>query len=1421
MIFDFLSNSRRAVVAMIFAAAALQSVNAVPVDPQPKKMRQADGSFITVCMHGDEYSHRLSTTDGYTLVYNRQTGNFEYAIERNGQMVTSGMVARDIAQRTAADQQWLSMMKGAISAVSVPRKGMAREKATDHLRNEFPTTGSPHTLVILLSFSDLDFESVPDAHAYFDGLLNEQGFTWPTGANGSVRDYFVKNSMGVFSPVFDVKGPVKLSKPHTYYGSDEGRQDNHIGEAIQEACLALDSEIDFSQYDYNGNGEVDNIYFFYAGNGQADTPNGDDLIWPHSADLGVYGKINLVLDGVRIATYACSNEVRYSTIGENNPSGIGTFTHEFTHVLGLMDHYDVSYNPLGFGPGSWDLMAKGAYNNDMHTPPLLSAFQRAELGWLEYEDLSTSVDSINVLPPLGESNKAYRVKVNGNDDEWYVMENRQQAGWDKYIPGHGMLTWHIDYDADAWASNTLNVNMAHQHVDIIEVDGASNDATRGGDVMPGTASVTSYDFKSWDGNILYSVANVVEKTDTIHMLLANTAFALPAPKGLAVSEVADSSFHIAWNDVFMANSYQLSVYTHDDSGNRSYVGNYNHKVYPKAQSLKIDGLTPATPYYIEVTAHVGSYASEVAQTTVNTQQLAFYKMIPSGLTASDITTSSFTASWVPVAGAADYELQLYRYDWGTDLNTRSYDFTNKYDGMPDMWSTSSNTYYSVSGYYGQAAPSLRFSNNGDWITMAYDDMQIESLSFWYRSKNATGAFIIETNDGNQWTLFGEYPISTTKASTFSVYNLGGAKQVRVKYNRTDGYVVIDDVTVNGEVKERSLQGGALMTDGQTTHRFESLASGQYAYTVTAINADGVRSNPSSEYRVVLDGEASGELRSIVLGYSQGEVAATTDIYVDGKTWTHGAVRLPSSMLSAYNGSAITHVRAALVSKLNIDSVVVWVKSSLEAQPMSADTITKYTDTKIDKGWNEVPLSHPVNITEGIGDLYIGYSVHQRGTVYYVSMTGNPIDETSYVWLTAAKGWQDYSDKGVLGVEAIAEGTTIPAKDLGLVAAAARPQPSLGTDGMLIKATVRNNGTDAISSFQLQAESSSGAVMSHDFTADLPSGSSMNVEWAAATGADIDDQDTWTVCISSVDGKESDDITANNSLEVALGYVRNVIVEEFTTEKCVNCPRAAVYLHEALADKDCGGNIVAVCRHAGYYTDSFTKSCDNDYLVFYNNNGSTYAPGMMVDRRCVPTTKSPVFNPTSSAEILYYVAEEIKRGADVMLDIQPVLADDGSTVTITVNGVKASRYTTEGKRLCVVIVEDDVKSVDQIGGDANYRHQYVNRGYNSTWGEEVTWNGNGFAHTVTLPIPSACNVSNMQAVAYIGNYDSADPLECVVDNAAKVDLLPKASAVDGISNNDYIRMEACYDLNGRRCSTILRGIQLHRMSDGTVRKVFRK
>ncbi|MDY5004908.1 MAG: hypothetical protein SPF12_00865, partial [Prevotella sp.] len=118
-------------------------------------------------------------------------------------------------------------------------------------------------------------------------------------------------------------------------------------------------------------------------------------------------------------------------------------------------------------------------------------------------------------------------------------------------------------------------------------------------------------------------------------------------------------------------------------------------------------------------------------------------------------------------------------------------------------------------------------------------------------------------------------------------------------------------------------------------------------------------------------------------------------------------------------------------------------------------------------------------------------------------------------------------------------------------------------------------------------------------------------------------------------------------------------------------------------------------------------------------------------------------------------------------------------------------------------------------------QHVNRGYNSTWGEEVTWNGNGFAHTVTLPIPSACNVSNMQAVAYIGNYDSADPLECVVDNAAKVDLLPKASAVDGISNNDFIRMEACYDLNGRRCSTILRGIQLHRMSDGTVRKVFRK
>ncbi len=589
---------------------------AVPADPSPKTVRQPDGSLLTVVIRGDERSHLIRTSDGIPLYFDRIKKAFEYARLDGGKITGSGIMAHDVSDRDAKSAEYVNAMDvDGICRAAFNRTNLPVLKSSGPQRiliNDFPTKGRQKSLVILLSFSDKDFTSVEDPKQFYSDMLNKEGFTWSNGANGSARDFYLKSSSGQFDPEFVVAGPVKLSKESTYYGSDTGGQDVNMGEAIVEACQALDAEIDFSEFDTNGDGLVDNIYFFYAGGGQADDPNGTDYIWPHAYNLEGWGK-TLELDGVKISRYACSNELRYNRSGELIPTGIGTFVHEFGHVLGLADHYDVSYGMLTFGLGTWDTMAQGSYNDNMNTPPLFSGFERGELGWLDYKDLTLSADSISILPYLGESNMAYRVNVPGSDNEFYVLENRQKQGFDKFLPGHGMLAWHIDIDTTAWMNNAVNVQPSHQRVDIVEADGTTDEASRAGDIFPGTSGVTQATLKSWAGNELVSIDDVTERNDTIRLLLKGTKFRLPSPREVKALDVADSSFVFTWSEVDDAKRYTADIYSMDENGDKSFVQGFKNTTYMSADTLRVEGLLPETIYYVDIAAGLGSYSADKAE----------------------------------------------------------------------------------------------------------------------------------------------------------------------------------------------------------------------------------------------------------------------------------------------------------------------------------------------------------------------------------------------------------------------------------------------------------------------------------------------------------------------------------------------------------------------------------------------------------------------------------------------------------------------------------------------------------------------------------------------------------------------------------------------------------------------------------------
>lgn len=392
------------IIVTIFAIVwfALAQVSASVADPAPFKYRQPDGSVVTLQLHGDEFRHWTTC---------------------NGRKVS---LCSDGFYRPVSDAP-------APKTTSVPMLDRAQAyKAAS--TNTSISMGQNHFLVLLIEFDDLHF-SVSSPQLAFNALLNRDGYN-AYGATGSVHDYFRDNSSGKFDPIFDVVGPIRVGKSYKYYGENVDGSDAHADELLYDACVIADKDIDFSIYDHDGDGYVDNVFFYYAGHNEAER-GGEDTIWPHAWMLVRHiGRF----DGVRVLSYACTSEFR----GESGStmSGIGTFCHEFAHVLGLPDFYDTDYEENGSAAtlGDYSLMCDGSYNNSGRTPPCLNCEERMLLGWM---DNIPSIGGTGIKTLSGVENNSGLKAECATNGEYFLFESRGGSTWDKYVKP-GLIIYHVD-----------------------------------------------------------------------------------------------------------------------------------------------------------------------------------------------------------------------------------------------------------------------------------------------------------------------------------------------------------------------------------------------------------------------------------------------------------------------------------------------------------------------------------------------------------------------------------------------------------------------------------------------------------------------------------------------------------------------------------------------------------------------------------------------------------------------------------------------------------------------------------------------------------------------------------------------------------------------------------------------------------------
>ena len=413
-----------ALLAFLFMATQLAAVPAR--QGQWQSLALADGTQVEAQLMGDEHLHFWQTDGGDCYIAEA---------DHYCHVDTDLLMATLLERRVKANKR---------------RQSSRRHESIGDFK---VYEGQKRGLIILAEFSKTTFATGHDK-ALYQRICNEEGFTSAEGFNGSVYDYFKAQSYGKFELTFDIVGPIKLSNTYSYYGqNDSDGTDMHAGEMVVEACKEVDGLVDFSKYDWDGNGYADQVLVIYAGRGENDG-GGRNTIWPHEWELSEsdYGT-TLTLDGIIIDTYAVTSELSSSGI-----AGIGTICHEFSHCLGLPDMYDI-YNTGNYGMGSWSLMASGNYNGNGFVPAGYTSFERYTCGWVTPIVLNT-ITEVSAMMPLADSPEVYMIRNDNYPNEYLLLENRQQRGWDARLPGSGLLILHVDFDRNIWANNVVNTTIS-------------------------------------------------------------------------------------------------------------------------------------------------------------------------------------------------------------------------------------------------------------------------------------------------------------------------------------------------------------------------------------------------------------------------------------------------------------------------------------------------------------------------------------------------------------------------------------------------------------------------------------------------------------------------------------------------------------------------------------------------------------------------------------------------------------------------------------------------------------------------------------------------------------------------------------------------------------------------------------------------
>lgn len=435
---------------LVLITVVIGAFQAFGIPAYPKRVPIiVDGDTLYLQIKGDEHNKYAMDKDGLALLQT-ENGWYYATMEKDGRTIPSEFKLTAESKRSRALKNFLETKSQNIK----PSLGNVHNMPDKiNVISNTPVIGQRRVLVIMMQFRDKLFTKKPDD---FKRLFNENNYQ-EDGAIGSVRDYYNYVSYNQLDLQCDIMGPYTSMQNMAFYGSNTtaGGNDQNPYVLFEEAIENVVKEINLSDYDADGDGYVDNVHIIYAGYGE-EAGASSNAIWAHEMTFSA-----ITIQGMKINKYSCAPELR-GNMG-NGISRIGPHCHEIGHALGAMDYYDTNYETDGSyqGTGQWDVMASGSWNNDGICPANFNPYVKVyNFGWAEAKSLQT--DAENTIIPYSVKGDIYRLDT-GHDNDFYLIENRQQEYFDKAVPGTGLLIYHIGPDIkEKSLSNTINSTHPQQ-----------------------------------------------------------------------------------------------------------------------------------------------------------------------------------------------------------------------------------------------------------------------------------------------------------------------------------------------------------------------------------------------------------------------------------------------------------------------------------------------------------------------------------------------------------------------------------------------------------------------------------------------------------------------------------------------------------------------------------------------------------------------------------------------------------------------------------------------------------------------------------------------------------------------------------------------------------------------------------------------